>query len=253
MVWRRLGRSPRFSQVEAPKIAELGNRIGVVMDFPASAFPATNLSRRQFGMVVSGGALLLAAGGTYGVIANSARSAGSSVSTAFGKISVIRAGRFARLDEQGRIASGALAKAASHLGGLDTGTTRSVRLTESTTTVDDHGHGGAPQNQAWPQPVNLTWGDVLVVEAEIVNARPGPVLFTPAQLRLKLLPSGTTVTPQDSDHAPGSLEGKARERILISYLAPHSLTDFELEFSDGAQDNPLRLALPPLTATEVFS
>lgn len=223
------------------------------MDFPASVFPTTHLSRRQFGMVVSGGALLLAAGGTYGVIANTGRSAETSVGTAFGKISVIRAGRFARLDEQGRIAARTLATAASHLGGLGNGTTRRARVTESTTTADGHGHGGAPQNQAWPQPVNLTWGDVLVVEAEIVNASAGPILFSPAQLRLKLLPSGTTVTPQDSDHVPGPLEARARERILISYLAPHSLTDFELEFSDGAQDDVLRLAVPPLAATEVFS
>ena len=84
-------------------MAAVRNRIGVVMDFPASAFPSNNLSRRQFSMAVSGGALLLAAGGTYGVIANSGRSAETSVGTTFGKISVIRAGRFARLDEQGRI------------------------------------------------------------------------------------------------------------------------------------------------------
>ncbi|MDN4610333.1 hypothetical protein [Arthrobacter burdickii] len=101
--------------------------------------------------------------------------------------------------------------------------------------------------------MNLTWGDLLVLEAEIHNAGRDPVLFSPAQLRLTLTPSGITITHQDSDRGPGALAPKATERILISYLAPHSQTGFELEVSDAVRDEPLRLALPPLSTTRASS
>lgn len=204
-------------------------------------------SRRQFGTAVGGGVILLAAGGSYGVLSQSQHTGGTSVGTTFGTVSIIRAKRFSRLDAQGRIAASSPLTNASRSGGW--GTDVSYRPKASAVGISaGHGHGDAPQGQAWPQPVNLTWGDVVVLEAEVHNAGRSAVLFSPAQLRLKLVPSGTTITPQDSDRVAGALAARTRERILISYLAPHSFTDLELEFSDVVRDDHLRLALPSLVA-----
>lgn len=222
------------------------------MDSLANGFSSREWSRRQFGAAISGGAFLLAAGGIYGVTAGSGGQDATSVRTAFGTVSVLRAKRFARLDAHGHASSSNLLAATFRTAGSGRENIRTAAEGAAETT-SGHGHGDAPQNQAWPQPVNLTWGDVLVLETEIHNARQGAVLFSPAQLRLKLVASGTTITHQDCDRDPGALEAGARERTLISYLAPHSVTDLELEFSDVVRDNPLRLALPPLTATEVVS
>lgn len=94
---------------------------------------------------------------------------------------------------------------------------------------------------------NLTWGDVVVLDVELHNTGPEPLLFSPGQLRLRLMPAHTTITPQDSDRSPGVLRANSKERVLISYLAPHDLTDLELEFSDEQKDQVVQLALPALT------
>jgi len=209
-----------------------------------------DLNRRQFGAALTGGALLLIAGGTYGVVARSG-AAGTSVRTGFGAVSVVRASRFARLDAHGHTAESNLLTARAHVTGPGAAGFR--RAVVAAPTASDGGHGRAhdhpAQDRSWPQPVNLTWGDVLVIEAEVHNARRYPVLFSPAQLRLRLTRAGTTITHQDTDRQPGPLGATSRERILISYLAPHSVADLELEVSDLVQDRSLRLALPPLTTT----
>lgn len=223
------------------------------MDSSVDAFARKALSRRQFCIALSGGAVLLAAGGTLGVVARSEHGAGTSASTAFGRISVLRAGRFARLDAQGRTATSTSLTTASPLAGprrisLD-------RPDKGVLTVGGggHGHGDAPPDGGWPQPVNLTWGDVMVIEAEVHNQSAGPVLFTPAQLRLQIAPSGIAVTPRDSNRVPGLVEAGTREPILISYLAPRTATDFALEFSDVVDETLVALALPPLTTLQELS
>ena len=219
------------------------------MDSHISLSTDRGLSRRQLGLVLSGGALLLLAGGTYGVAGRSPMNTTSSVATGFGSLTVVRAGRLARLDAQGRTAFKTLAAAASHItaGGGVRGDTQIRRVsTTGERGVDGHGHDGEPlADPAWPEPVNLTWADVVLLEVQLQNAGDRPVLFSPGQLRLMLSPSATTITPLDSDRGPGAIAPHASEHILISYLAPRDVAELELDFSDEQQDRNYRLPLPP--------
>lgn len=220
------------------------------MNSRTSQFTKPGLSRRQFGLVLGGGAFLLFAGGTYGVVARSPQDRTTGVATAFGSLTVIRAGRLARLDAQGRSAFGSLAAAASHLT-EGTGPAGGTQVRRISAPEDGgstgHGHGDETGvNPAAPEPVNLTWADVVLVEVQLHNDGPRPVLFSPGQLRLKLTSSATTVTPRDSDRAPGAIAPHGTESILISYLAPRNALDLELEYSDGQQDRTVPLILPAL-------
>lgn len=223
---------------------------------PAVTVPV--LTRRQFGLIVGGGALLLAAGGTYGVVSRSTSNSDEPVATAFGSLSVVNAGRLARLDAQGRPATKSLAAAASQITGL--GAVASLSDAPRRGPGDQgvslavHTHdGGVIPDSGWPQPANFTWGDVVLLEVALTNSRPEPVLFAPGQLRLKLVPSGITVTPQDFNRGPGAIAAGATERLWISYLAPHDALDMELEYSEPEQDGTTSLALPLLTASQVKS
>ncbi|WP_306922907.1 hypothetical protein [Arthrobacter globiformis] len=166
-------------------------------------------------------------------------------------MSVIRADRVARLDAAGRTAASNLVAGASQTTAGDAGLARAAGGTAGT---GGHGHGGALLDQGgWPQPANLTWGDVVVVEVEVHNGGPQPVLFSPGELRLRLAPSGTTVTAQDSDRSLGVVEPQTTEHMLISSLAPRDSGGLELEHSDSQRDQPVRLALPPLNTSEALS
>ncbi|WP_323961129.1 hypothetical protein GC088_05225 [Arthrobacter sp. JZ12] len=224
------------------------------MDFSLKLFQE-NLTRRQFGLLLGGGAVLVAAGGTYGVIAHSESSGSAPLSfaTPFGMVILRRAGRFARLDAQGRRAPSNLAMAASHFSGHGGATAHLLDQTPGTVPVlEDHSHGGSAVTGG-RRPLNLTWAHVVVLEVEVRNDGAAPVLFSPGQLRLKLAPSEVTVTPQDSDHPPGTVQPHAIEPILISYLAPEDWTQLELEYTDDVNLTRQRLALPPLTGTAVLS
>ncbi|MDQ0821661.1 hypothetical protein QFZ69_002540 [Arthrobacter sp. V1I7] len=217
-----------------------------------SQFTDRGLSRRQFGLVLGGGAFLLLAGGTYGVVARSPQHTTPGVATAFGSLTVVRAGRLARLDAQGRTAFKSLAAAASHITeGTGPGSGTQFRRVSTREDLGGAGHGHDAEtfeDPAGPEPVNLTWADVVLLEVQLQNAGPQPVLFSPGQLRLKLRSPATTITPQDSDRAPGPLAPHGTEHILISYLAPRDSLDLELEYSDEHQDRTLPLSLPALTA-----
>lgn len=223
---------------------------------PAVTVPV--LTRRQFGLIVGGGALLLAAGGTYGVVSRSTSNSADPVATAFGSLSVVNAGRLARLDAQGRPATKSLAAAASHVTGpgavapLSGASRRGPGGQGASLAVHTH-DGGVLPDSGWPQPANFTWGDVVLLEVALTNSRPEPVLFAPGQLRLKLVPSGITVTPQDFNRGPGAIAAGATERLWISYLAPHDALGMELEYSEPEQDGTMSLALPLLTASQVKS
>lgn len=116
---------------------------------------------------------------------------------------------------------------------------------------DAHGHDeGSLGDPAGPEPLNLTWADIVVLEVQLQNAGAEPVLFSPGQLRLKLSPSAVTVTPQDSDRSPGPIAPRSSEHLLISYLAPRDSPELELDYSDEQQDRTYQLALPPLTTNE---
>jgi hypothetical protein len=238
-------------------MSQILNRIGGYMNSHPNQFTERGLSRRQFGLVLSGGAFLLLAGGTYGVVGRSPQNATTSVATAFGSLTVVRAGRLARLDAHGQPAFKTLAAAASYMdtgGALGPGT--QIRRVSAGEELDPDGHGhddGTLEDPASPEPVNRTWPHVVLLEVRLQNTGPRPVLFSPGQLRLRLNPSAITITPQDSDRNPGPIAPQALEHILISYLAPRDSQDLELDYSDEQQDAGYRLALPPFTTNEARS
>ncbi|WP_457974257.1 hypothetical protein [Arthrobacter sp. D1-17] len=227
----------------------------VIPDYRTFSVPV--LSRRQFGLLVGSGAVLLMAGGTYGAVSRSAPGAGTRQDTAFGFLAVTQAGRLARLDEQGRPAFRSVEAAAAALTGpaaLAAYSGRDSRRPQAAgaegTAADSHGHDAEiPQNPTSPQPVNLTWSEVVLVEVELHNSTPEPVLFSPGQLRLRLAPSSTTVTPQGYGHGGGTLAAGATEHHWISYLAPSGSSRLELEYTDPVQDRVLGLPLPALAAS----
>lgn len=235
------------------------------MDSRSPLISGPVLSRRQFGLIVGGGAFLLVAGGTYGAISRSGPQAATQLDTAFGVLSVTRAGRLARLNAKGQQAFRSLESAAALLddpGSLAAGANRAVtgsfeRAANSTNlsaTSHDHDHDGAPpEDPGWPQPFNQTWGDVVLLEVELRNSSHEPVLFSPGQLRLRLLPSGTTITPQDFDRGLGTVDPGAAEHLWISYLAPHDALAMELEYAEPEHDGTAILPLPPLTVSQVKS
>ena len=225
-------------------------------DFRTISVPV--LSRRQFGLIVGGGAVLLVAGGTYGAVSRSSPHPAARMETAFGSLTVTRAGRLARLDAQGHLAFRSVAAAAAHLSGPGAsagsavGEAGTFQRAASLTNVAaaPHGHdAGASTEAGWPQPVNQTWGDVVLVEVELSNSGPEPVLFSPGQLRLKLASSATTVTPQDADRTTGTIPPGATEHHWISYLAPSGSAGLELEYTDPLRDRTHGLSLPPLASS----
>jgi hypothetical protein len=228
------------------------------MNFPSPAPVIAPLSRRQFGLLLGGGALLLVGGGTYGIVSRSRPGGGAGLSTAFGTLSLVDAGRLARLDAQGQPAATPLASAISQ---VTDGTRRAAAAgqpgiqrisSRQGSTADDH-HSDPLLDSDWPQPGNFTWGDVVVLEVALTNVRPEPVLFSPGQLRLKLLPSGITVAPQDADRGPGTIAAGATEQVWISYLAPHDSVAMEIEYTGLEDDAAQALALPLLTVAKVAS
>lgn len=209
------------------------------------------LSRRQFGLVLSGGAFLLLAGGTYGAVERSLQDESTSVATPFGSVTIVQAGRLARLDAQGQPAFTTLAAAASRINAGDVlGGTATVQRAGTLELFEPHGHGGRTWGgAAGPEPLNLTWGDVVLLEVRLRNDGPEPVLFSPGQLRLRLGES-TTVTLRDCDRSSGPLAPHGSENILISYLAPRGSRELGLDYLDEVQDRTYRLALPALAGSE---
>jgi hypothetical protein len=229
------------------------------MNFSSPSPAAGHLNRRQFGLIIGGGALLLAGGGTYAVVSRTPGT-GAELATAFGTLSLVEAGRLDRLDAQGQPAATPLASAKSQVtNGPDVtaaagkpGVQR-VSARQGTNAAVDHHNGDPLLDSDWPQPGNFTWGDVVVLEIAVRNDKPEPVLFSPGQLRLKLLPSGITVAPQDSDHGPGTIAAGTTEHVWISYLAPHDSVAMQIEYSGPEANAPQALPLPLLTVTRVQS
>lgn len=201
------------------------------------------MSRRQFGLLLGWGAVLVATPGVYGIVAKSPASLATRVSTAFGSIAVVSSGRLARLDGLGKPAFSGLAAAVSiieHGGGV-----LPVKMAKAA--GGGHGHGGGAAVPSLPgstEPMNLTWPDVVVLEVNIRNDGQEPVLFSPGQLRLRLAGTETTITPQDSDHTTGTVAVGASESIYVSYLAPRTGVGLQLEFNDVQRDERLALDLP---------
>jgi hypothetical protein len=240
------------------------------------------ISRRQFAVVLGGSAAAIAVvGGCYGVASKEWSPANSSLWT----VRIVRAGRGARLTADGlpafheapgpsdfsRHAVSAVARRPAEYkvapvvlgssdgqnggegGGPPGGHTDAHSSNHSGEHPDAHtdnsvGHsgGGGPSSAApFPQPANMTWGDVVVLEVEVLNTAAVPMLFSPGQLRLKLA-NGPTITPQDASRSPEAIAAGAVERVWVSYLAPSDATNFYVEFTDPLLDARLALDVPGL-------
>lgn len=100
-----------------------------------------------------------------------------------------------------------------------------------------------------PQPENLTWGDVVVLEVEVRNTADVPMLLSPGQLRLALA-NGQTITPGDASRGPQAIAAGAAEMLWVSYLAPSDAADFSVEFTDPQHDALLALGVPRLVTAK---
>jgi hypothetical protein len=112
-----------------------------------------------------------------------------------------------------------------------------------------HTDGATTPVTSHPQPYNLTWGDVVVLEVEVLNTTTVPMLFSPGQLRLKLA-DGLTITPEDASRRPEPIAAGAAEVLWVSYLAPSDAAKFSVDFTDPQHDTHLALRVPRLVTAE---
>jgi hypothetical protein len=192
------------------------------MSEPADPHPSGfAFTRRQFGVIVAGGAAAVAVGSQ---LLSAPRAPGLAVSfpaarTSFGTVRIERAKRMARFG------TGTFPAAA---GG----------------TVTDHGHGPVPADPS-RAPLNLTWGDVVVLWLGVQNATGAPLYVSPGQLRLRVPSDGTTVTLRNSAAALLEVRPGASATTWVSYLAPAEAgSGFHADFTDPALDNVLTLPIP---------
>lgn len=234
------------------------------------------VSRRQFVVLVGGSAAGIAVAWGYGVSATDSPPAKS----AFWGVRVVRAGRGARLTADGlpafnaalgpSVFNGRADRAAAHTAAANRAINSALAVAPagSSAHAGDHldgqsgdhpggqsgDHSGGQSGVAgphpatpYPQPANLTWGDVVVLEVEVHNTAAVPSLFSPGQLRLKLA-NGPTITPRDASRGPEPIAAGAVELLWVSYLAPSDAADFSVEFTDPRRDTQLALRVPGLVA-----
>lgn len=220
------------------------------------------LSRRQFVVVVGSSAAAIAVAWGYGV---SAAKDSPPAKSAPWAVRVVRAGRGARLTADGSPAfHTALGPSVFNGQAERAAANRAINSTLAVASVasfsghagngtDSHtqGHdGGAPSpTTPYPQPANLTWGDVVVLEVEVQNTASLPSLFSPGQLRLKLA-NGPTITPQDASRGPAPIAAGAVELLWVSYLAPSDAVDLSVEFTDPRRDGQQALRVPGLVTAK---
>ncbi|MCG2622904.1 DUF4352 domain-containing protein [Arthrobacter sp. I2-34] len=216
----------------------------------ADGIAAPVLSRRQFGLLIGGGAVLLAAGGAFGIYARTRTGAAAAAATSFGSLQLLRAGRLARLGTDGRPA---FASGESALALLTKGPAAGPAGGAGVREPSVHDHAGGVSGHSipgtrWPPPENHTWGDVVIVELQVHNAGAGPMLFSPGQLRLRAGRAPATITPQDAGRSPGAIGPGETVLTWVSYLAPQEATEFELDFTDPFDDAAIALPLPAFAA-----
>ncbi|NKX55631.1 DUF4352 domain-containing protein [Arthrobacter mobilis] len=202
------------------------------------------LTRRQLGLLFGGGAALVVGGAGFGIVARTEQQARTSAGTAFGSLTLLRAGRLARLQADGTPSPLVGQPALSLLPAPGTVAEAAVTAPGPSPAVVLAGHGQGHSGSGWPQPVNLTWGDVVLLELQVRNTGDGPITFSPGQLRLRA--GRETITPQRAGRGPGALAPGSAEQLWISYLVPASAADFAVEFTDPFRDNTSVLRLPPL-------
>lgn len=214
------------------------------------AIAAPVLSRRQFSLLIGGGAVLLAAGSAFGIYARTRTGAAPAAATSFGSLQLLRAGRLARLGADGHaaFASGesALARLADGPGAGPAGGAgaRQQPVHDHTGSVS----GPSIPGTRWPQPENHTWGDVVIVELKVHNSGAEQMLFSPGQLRLQTGDPAVTITAQDAGRPPGAVGPGETVLTWVSYLAPEEAAEFQLDFTDPLDDAAIALPLPAFAA-----
>lgn len=172
------------------------------------------ISRRALGITL-GSSLVV---GTAGIAALAASFAGSgpmgttTIRTGFGQARISRAERQARLPAKDSAAAG---------------------------------HAGhQPTVGKERQPVNMTFGDHLLLQLEVFNESDQDQMFSPGQLRVRGNSQPWLVVNRSNDHPPGILAPGARARTNISFLVPSDATDFTAIFDDIADPGTELLELP---------
>lgn len=219
---------------------------------PQRTLRGWELSRRQFVVLVGTSTASIAVAWGYGVTTNDSPPANSP----FWGVRIVRAGRGARLMADGSPAFHAAlgpdvfnGRASRAAAGRAISSTLAVASVASMTSHSDRHSGGSHPATPYPQPGNFTWGDVVVLEAEVRNTSAAPSLFSPGQLRLKLA-NGPTITPQDASRGPAPIAAGAVEMLWISYLAPSNAADFSVEFTDPRGETQQALRLPGLVTAK---
>ncbi len=174
------------------------------------------LSRRSLGITL-GTTLVLGSGGIT-ALAVAFAAAGppgtTTVQTSFGRARISRAERQSRLSADAAASSG---------------------------------HGGHQMSGGRSlQPVNMTFGDHVLVQLDVFNESDEDQMFSPGQLRLRGNSQPWLVVNRWNDQAPGLLAPGTEVRANISFLVPSDATAFTALFDDIASpgDAPIDLPLP---------
>lgn len=202
-------------------------------------------SRRQFVLLAGGSVAVIAAGASGFSMAGRTADAVPATANPFWTVRVLRAGRGARLGPDGlpafHTAPGPLVFAAANPALVDT------EVVHADAHADEGSeHDSAPETTDH-QPVNHTWGDVIVLEVEAFNATAVAMPFSPGQLRLRLA-DGPSITPQDASRGPGEIAAGAVELFWVSYLAPSDAMNPSAEFADTIHDSMLSVGVPDLVS-----
>jgi hypothetical protein len=206
------------------------------------------LTRRQLGLLFGGGAAVIIGGASFGVVAKTAERSRTSAAVSFGSVRLLRAARLGRLAADGRPSPmvGRLALARLEGTGKTLAAAPVAGAAVQLASTGDHHSGGSLPGSEWPMPLNLTWGDVVLLDLEVSNTSGQPALFSPGQLRLKDLASGATITMQGSGRRPGAVDAGSVEKLWVSYLAPAGAMAFSAEYTDPLQEQPAVLRVPTL-------
>ena len=202
-------------------------------------------------MLLAGGSVAVIAAGASGLaIAGRTPGAVPATTSPYWTVRILRAGRGARMGPDGlpafHTAPGPLVFA---------GSAEPPRVDTAAAADDAHsdahsdeesGHGSVPET-TYHQPVNRTWGDVIVLEVEAVNTTAAALPFSPGQLRLRLA-DGPSITPQDASRGPGEIAAGDAELFWVSYLAPSDAANPSVEFADPVHDATLAVDVPHLVA-----
>ncbi|PRB72621.1 hypothetical protein [Arthrobacter sp. MYb213] len=176
------------------------------------------MSRRAFGIAL-GSSFVLGAGGiaSLGLAFSAAGPPGSiTVPTSFGRIRIALAERQSRLPGD------------ANIGGAHAG------------------HGAVSGRSA--QPINMTFGDHVLVRLDVFNESEREQMFSPGQLRLRGNSQPWLVVNRWNDLAPVLMLPGTEERAKISFLVPSDSTNFTAFFDDIA--NPggdlVEVPMPPV-------